>query len=145
MTPPPFNPSNTSIALYRIQFSIPFDGNFSINSIGYWIGSGIWSASVLSQRWSSFEACSSQTLGEQYEIKFEFVELKLVLKHEYVENKSNCVSSSSFNYRMVIMYSCNLLMLLLKCSYKWSNRARKLEIFLFSVYHCTLSYDAVVV
>lgn len=43
----------------------------------------------------SFEACSSQTLSEQWEIKFEILELKMVLKHQNVENK-NCISSSFF-------------------------------------------------
>lgn len=32
--------------------------------------------------------------SEQYRIKFEFLILKVVLNHQIVENKSNCISKS---------------------------------------------------
>lgn len=44
----------------------------------------------------SLEICYSQTLSEYYATTFEFLELKMVLKYQNVENKSNRISSSFF-------------------------------------------------
>ncbi|OPJ70500.1 hypothetical protein AV530_019628 [Patagioenas fasciata monilis] len=52
--------------------------------------------SSLTVTMTSFEIRYSQTLSEYYAIAFEFLELKMVLKHQNVENKSNRISSSFF-------------------------------------------------